>query len=189
MRCTGFSLQWLLLLQSTGSRHTGFSSRGTWAQQLWHAGSRAQAQQLWCTGLVAPWHVGSSQTRARIRVPCIGRRILNHCTTKEAQVSFPCSVFPTEDGNSQKVLDLLSVVLGKSQTFFAGSWCVLFSTEWSLSKRVSVPNNFILNVHIAFLKIISTYKISWASMWVVRKGIKKDSKEQQRKEDNSSCLC
>ena len=42
--CTGFSLQWLLLLRSTGSRCTGCSSCGTWAQQLWFAGSRAQAQ-------------------------------------------------------------------------------------------------------------------------------------------------
>ena len=40
----GFSLQWLLLLQSTGSSHAGFSSCGMWAQQLWLAGSRAQAQ-------------------------------------------------------------------------------------------------------------------------------------------------
>ena len=31
-RCTGFSLQWLLLLQSTGSRRLGFSSCGSWAQ-------------------------------------------------------------------------------------------------------------------------------------------------------------
>ena len=30
--CAGFSLRWLLLLWSTGSRHTGFSSCGTWAQ-------------------------------------------------------------------------------------------------------------------------------------------------------------
>ena len=30
--CVGFSLWWLLLLQSTGSRHTGFSSCGQWAQ-------------------------------------------------------------------------------------------------------------------------------------------------------------
>ena len=44
----------------------------------------AQAQQLWLTGLVAPRHVGSSQTRARTRVPCIGRQIPNHCTTREA---------------------------------------------------------------------------------------------------------
>ena len=32
LRCVGFSLWWLLLLQTTGSRHTGFSSCGTWAQ-------------------------------------------------------------------------------------------------------------------------------------------------------------
>ena len=83
--CTGFSLWWLLLLWSTGSKHAGFSNCGTWAQQLWLAGSRAQAQQLWCTGLVAPWHVVSSWTRARTRIPCIGRRILNHCATKEVQ--------------------------------------------------------------------------------------------------------
>ena len=69
-----FSLRWLLLLRSTGSRCAGFSSCGTWAQQLWLAGFRVQAQQLWHTGLVAPHHVGSSRTRARTRVPCIGRR-------------------------------------------------------------------------------------------------------------------
>ena len=55
-----------------------------WLQELCLAGSGAQAQELWCTGLVAPWHVGSSWTRARTCVPCIGRWILNHCTTREA---------------------------------------------------------------------------------------------------------
>ena len=69
--CTGFSLRWFLLLQSKGSRYAGFSNCG------------AQAQQLWCMGLVAPRHVGSSRTRARTRVPCIGRQILNHCATGE----------------------------------------------------------------------------------------------------------
>ena len=44
----------------------------------------AQAQQLWLTGPAAPRPVGSSQTRARTRVPCIGRQTLNHCATKEA---------------------------------------------------------------------------------------------------------
>ena len=29
--------------------------------------------------------MGSSWTRARTRVPCIGRQILNHCATREAQ--------------------------------------------------------------------------------------------------------
>ena len=32
LRCVGFSLWWLLLLWSTGFRHAGFSSCGTWAQ-------------------------------------------------------------------------------------------------------------------------------------------------------------
>ena len=62
LRCAGFSLRWLLLLQSTGSR--------------------VQAQYLWLTGLVALQHVGSSWTRDRTRVPCIGRQILNHCATR-----------------------------------------------------------------------------------------------------------
>ena len=52
----------------------------------------AQAQQLWLTGPVAPRHVGSSQTRARTRVPCIGRQILNHCATREAL----CCIFMLE---------------------------------------------------------------------------------------------
>ena len=51
LQCAGFSLRWLLLLQSMGSRHAGFSSCGT------------RAQSLWVAGLAAPWHVGSSWTR------------------------------------------------------------------------------------------------------------------------------
>ena len=49
-------------------------------------GSRALERRLSSErmGLVAPRHVGSSRTRARTRVPCIGRWILNHCATKEA---------------------------------------------------------------------------------------------------------
>ena len=76
LRCAGFSLQWLLLLRSMGSRRTGLSSCSSRV-------SRAQAQQLWRTGLVAPQHVGSSQTRARTCVPCTGRRILDYGTTRE----------------------------------------------------------------------------------------------------------
>ena len=74
----------LLSLRCTAFRCTGFSSCGTRAQQLWLVGSRAQAQKLWLTGLVILQHVGSSRTRDRTCVPCIGRWILNHCTTREA---------------------------------------------------------------------------------------------------------
>ena len=38
-------------------------------------------------GLVALRHVGSSQTRGRTHVPYIGRRILNHCATREVPLS------------------------------------------------------------------------------------------------------
>ena len=41
----------------------GFSSCSTQAQQLCFLGPRAQAQKLWHTGLAAPRHVESSQTR------------------------------------------------------------------------------------------------------------------------------
>ena len=43
---------------------------------------------MWLTGPGAPRHVGSSQTRARTRVPCIGRQTLNHCATREALLFF-----------------------------------------------------------------------------------------------------
>ena len=46
------------------------------SRRLSNCGSRAQ---------LLPPHVGSSQTRARTHVPCIGRQLLNHCTTREAQ--------------------------------------------------------------------------------------------------------
>ena len=49
----------------------GFSKWGVWDQQLW------------CTSLVATWHVKSSQTRDQTCVPCIGRWLLNHWTTTE----------------------------------------------------------------------------------------------------------
>ena len=63
------------------SHYRGLSCCGTQAPEV-------QAQQLWLTGLAAPRHVGFSQTRTRTRVPCIGRQILNHCTTREALRAF-----------------------------------------------------------------------------------------------------
>ena len=72
--CVGFSLWGLLSLQSMGSRAGGLQQ----AQQLRLPGSRAQAQQLWCTSLVVPRPVGSSQTRDQNYVSCIGRWILYH---------------------------------------------------------------------------------------------------------------
>ena len=46
LRCSGFSLQWLLLLQSTGSRQAGFSSCGSRAVELRLSSWGAQAWLL-----------------------------------------------------------------------------------------------------------------------------------------------
>ena len=81
--CSGFSCcraQALSTQASVVAAH-GLRNCGSRAQQLWLAGSVVQAQQLWHMVLVALWHVGSSWTRDRTRVPCVGRQILNHCTT------------------------------------------------------------------------------------------------------------
>ena len=66
-----------LFIAVRASHYRGLSCCGAQAPD-------AQAQQLWLTGPAAPWHVGSSQTRARTRVPFIGRQILNHSATREA---------------------------------------------------------------------------------------------------------
>ena len=71
-RCTGFSLQWFLLLQSVGSR--------------------VRAQQLWHRCLVAPQHVGSSGPRDQTRVPCVDRQTPVHHTTREVQNWFHFNV-------------------------------------------------------------------------------------------------
>ena len=70
-----------LFIAVRGPRYHGLSCCGAQAPD-------AQAQQLWLTGPVAPRHVGSSQTRARTRAPCIGRQILNHCATREAKLFY-----------------------------------------------------------------------------------------------------
>ena len=79
--CKGFLQLW----RAGATLHRG--ARASYYRGLSCCGAQApdaQAQQLWLTGPVAPWHVRSSQTRARTRVPCIGRQILNHCATREA---------------------------------------------------------------------------------------------------------
>ena len=68
--CGGFSC--------CGARALGARASVVVARGLQSAGSVVVA-----TGLVAPRHVGSSWTGARTRVPCIGRRILIHCATRE----------------------------------------------------------------------------------------------------------
>ena len=94
------SFFFLFLFGCTGLRccAQAFSHCGEWgllfvavARLLIVVASRCGAQALGMQalaivmhgGLVALWHVVSSQTRDRARVPCIGRRVLHHWTTRE----------------------------------------------------------------------------------------------------------
>ena len=62
----------------------GFHGWGTWAQELWFPGSRAQVQELWHAVSAALLHVGSARIRDRTRVSHTGRRILYHWAPGEA---------------------------------------------------------------------------------------------------------
>ena len=54
--------------------HAGFSNCGVWARQLQFSGSKAQAQWLWRTSLVAPQHVGSSRSK-RLNLCLLNRQV------------------------------------------------------------------------------------------------------------------
>ena len=77
--CGGFSCcgAWALGTQASVVVARGLGSCGSQALEC-----RLNSCGAW--GLVAPWHVRSSRSRARTHVPCIGRWILNHCATREA---------------------------------------------------------------------------------------------------------
>ncbi|XP_059946530.1 uncharacterized protein LOC132484243 isoform X2 [Mesoplodon densirostris] len=73
-----------------------------------------QAQWPWLMGPAAPRHVGSSRTGARTRVPCIGRRTLNHCTTREAQVVWSQTHSISEETKRE---EKVSCLFGSSRVF------------------------------------------------------------------------
>ena len=83
--CTGFS--------SCGGRGP-LSSCSAWVSHCGgfsRYGVRAvdtRAPSLWCTGLAALRHVGSSQTRGQTHVPSTGRQIRIHWTTREVPSFF-----------------------------------------------------------------------------------------------------
>ena len=78
-----------LLLRHVGSFVAACRLQSTRALQLWYMGSRARGLSS-CSMRAqltrGMWDL-SSPTRDRTRISCIGRRILNHWTTREVPVS------------------------------------------------------------------------------------------------------
>ena len=120
----GYSLVavcWLLLFQSTGSRHADFSSCSPRAQQWWHR------------DLVATCHVGISWTRDW-PVSCIGRQILNNRTTREVSFS---SYIKWDGSHDRKDNDFAPklVPLSSFNLVIVPAWSPVFITS-----RVSPPS-------------------------------------------------
>ena len=63
--------------------YCGAWTLGTRVPQVWFVGFRGWAQQFWPIGFIPIWHVESSWIRDQTCVPCIGRQILIHYTTRE----------------------------------------------------------------------------------------------------------
>ena len=117
------------------------SSFGTWAEQLPLPGFRAQAQWLWCTGLVVPRHVESSWIRERTCVSCIGRWILCPWASSEA----PTSVFI---GHFLFFLKWLLAVQSLSRVW-------LFVTPWTAACQASLA----FTISLRLLKFMSTESV------------------------------
>lgn len=110
--------------------HTGFLYRqragailcySAWASSCGVVASAVVAHRFKSTGLsscawpVALWHVEASWNRNRTHVSCIGRSILNHCTTRESSCCFYNSPQLLHyEGQKYKFSLLCSVLLPES---------------------------------------------------------------------------
>ena len=108
-------------------------------------------------GLVAPQHVGSSWTTDRTCVPCIGRRILNHCATREvprycstvwalSRFWNGCLILFNEGWNQRKICDVLPFLTqtkkGKAELrTLSGSRS---RGTWILNNKAKLPDGWVV---------------------------------------------
>ena len=132
--CTGFLyLQW-----AWASHCGGFSC------------CRAQAQRLWHMGLVAPRHVGSSQTRDGTHVPCTGSRFLS-TEPPGCPCNFKCASVPI----------ILSCIL-----FFCGKHRHTYSLLYLLTHQTFLTFTFIrrcISQALEYLKIGPSSSLAFSS--------------------------
>ena len=83
-------LLWVLAAPHRLSLVAGSRGTSSWDVRLpllWSTGSAVgRPQELWHTGLAAPWHVGSFRTRDHTHFPCMGRWILNHGPPRKSTI-------------------------------------------------------------------------------------------------------
>ena len=131
---------------------------------------------MWHTGLVAPRHVGSSQTRARTHVPCIGRRVPNHCAAKEAPAHLHfCSPFRKSYGSP-----CVRAVCPQSLSAPGGKASPAAGVQWSqlalcapITPGIQVLSPYLLTSSFCVLKSEPKHKKSHKSLifWFLLKPI------------------
>ena len=137
---SGFSLLGLLLSWSTGSRSCRL-------QQLWLPDSWNRSSVVGVHGL-SLWYVGSSQIRDWTRVSCIGRQIIYHWASREAQ----------------EVCLILEVCFtGPGTCTFSGAYLVRPANHIIKIFGVIFPKQYLLvnKLVTCFLKINSLEKSPW----------------------------
>ena len=109
--------------------------------------------------------MGSSQTRARTRVPCIGRQILNHCATREAPLQdiLKCPFFKPESNQGASIVMSLCNLDQFPNLFYFLFNGVAFFEETRLSIKCSTfLTCFIVSswCHLACISFTSEKKLT-----------------------------
>ena len=92
---------------------------------------------LWCLGLVALWHVESSQTRDWTHVPCICRWILYHWATQEAPLLIFLNIHSEQFGSIHRAGLRHPGIFSARLT--ASSWFMFILFVYFLMDQVVVP--------------------------------------------------
>ena len=121
-------------------------------------------------GPADPRHAGSSQTRAWTRVPCIGRQILNHCTTREAPRPHILWFHLYKMSRIGKFIDIESIlVIARGWREGNGEWLLIimrFLLGWWKHSRIS--NDGCITPTVNILKTLDcTPKLYTLEWWVL----------------------
>ena len=94
-----------------------------------------KARELWFTGLAAPQLMKSSRTRDQTCVPCIGKQILSHCSTREVPKLLNSYVWKHPKADHQTILQCCRRCQGsRDQSTHLPSHCPAFIQAVSPSR-------------------------------------------------------
>ena len=96
-------------------------------------------------GLVAPQHVVSSQTRYQACVPCTGRQILNHWTTREVLYSLNFNILGHKQFTEKPENDGIVFLLSLKTNQMGRNTCILLITKQFNANHQSMLNKDFLN--------------------------------------------